>query len=354
MQPERIVVAQLAFIGDMVFTTPLLAALRELYPGARITVVGRPSALGVLEDHPCVDATVAYDKERSDAGAGGLFRLGRAVRRERPDLFLGVSRSARTAALAWLSGARLRVGFREPGRRLAYDLLVDRRDAETRLTERPLLLLGPLPGAGPEAARPRRLNLVVRPDRRRAACERLEEAGWQGERLVFVAPGAHYATKRWTEEHVAGFLDLVLARGEFRPVLTGGPEESALIERLLAGRPGVIDDRGGGLSMLAAELTLASAFVGGDSGPTHIARAVGTPAIAIHGPTPADAVHDAGPYHVVSRGLDCQPCSTSGDDECPLGHHRCMREILPEQVYEALRRHAGDPAGQPGAAGPAS
>ena len=105
IQPDSIVVAQLAFIGDMVFSTPLLAALRERFPAARIAVVGRPSALGVLADHPCVDAVVPYDKDSADRGLGGLWRVGRALRSARPDLFLGVSRSTRTALLARLSGA---------------------------------------------------------------------------------------------------------------------------------------------------------------------------------------------------------------------------------------------------------
>jgi heptosyltransferase-2 len=330
--PASIVVGQLAFIGDMVFATPLLDALRERWPSATIVVVGRPPALEVLADHPAVDRRVPYDKRGRHRGARGLLGLAGQLRDLRPDWFLAVSRSARTALLARLSGAALRIGFEGPARRLAYHRVVPRLDEQTTFTERPNRLLLGL-GLAP-AARP--MHLEVGEARREEARRRLEEAGWRGEPLLAIAPGAHYATKCWPEEHVAGLLDRLADRGDLRPALVGGPGEHALIGRLLDGRPGVLDRRGLGVGDMAAEITLARAFLGGDSGPSHIARALGVPTLVLHGPTPHEPLWDGRPYHYLSRGLDCQPCSASGDPECPLGHHRCMREITPDQVLARL------------------
>jgi heptosyltransferase-2 len=337
--PGSIVVAQLAFIGDMVFTTPLLDALVERWPSAEITVVGRGAALEVLAADPRVAVRLAYDKSGTDRGAGGLLRVADAVRARRPALFLGVSRSARTSLLARRSGAAVRVGFVGPGQGLAYHHLVPRGDVSRNFPARPLALLEPLVGA----VAPRALRLVVDAGRRREAAERLAAAGWRGERLLAVAPGAHYATKRWPVERFAALLALARDRGAFRPALYGGPAEAPLLDALRAAYPDALDRRTAGIGGLVAELTHATAFVGNDSGPTHIARALGVPAIALHGPTDPDALRDANPYHALALGLPCQPCSPSGDPQCPLDHHACLRALSEEAVWTELAQLAAAP-----------
>lgn len=334
--PRTIVVAQLAFIGDMVFSTPLLRALVQRWPEAFLVVVGRPGAVEVLEDFPGLGERIAYDKEGSDAGPGGIWRLSRVLRGLRPDWFLGVSRSGRTALLGLLSGSSLRAGFSGGWRSWAYTHPIPRDDAERTFPERPLALLEALGFP----ANPQPLELGVSMPRRKAAGEALRQAGWQGEPLLAIAPGAHFPTKRWPERHVARFLDLVLGGGLFRPALYGGPEEEALIDRLLSGRPQVLDRRGIGIRGVAAELTWAAAFVGGDSGPAHIARALGTPAVILHGPTDPRPLADSRPYPGISLGLPCQPCSPRGHEVCPLGHHACLEEMGPERVLGVLLERA--------------
>lgn len=338
--PGSIVVAQLAFIGDMVFTTPLLDALAGLWPSAEIAVVGRTAALEVLDGDPRVAARLAYDKAGTDRGPGGLLRVAGQVRARNPALFLGVSRSARTSLLARRSGAAVRAGFAGPGQGLAYTHLVARGDASRTFPARPLALLEPL--VGPVAPRP--LRLVVDEARRREAGEWLAAAGWRGERLLAVAPGAHYATKRWPVERFAALLALARAGGGFRPVLYGGPAEAPLLDALRAASPGALDRRDAGIAGLVAELTHAAAFVGNDSGPTHIARALGVPAIALHGPTDPDAPRDGNPYHAMALGLPCQPCSPSGGATCPLVHHACLVALPEQAVWAELARVAPGPS----------
>ncbi|RMF74005.1 MAG: glycosyltransferase family 9 protein [Acidobacteria bacterium] len=333
---RRVVVLQLAFIGDMVFTTAMLDALREHWPGARITVVGRPVALEVLDEHPAVDDVVPYDKQRADRGLRGLLRVARAIRARRPEVLFGVSRSARTTALAALSGAPLRIGFDGPGQRLVYGRTVPRADADRTFVERPLGLLA---AAGIEP-RPRPARLVVGDRRRAQARARLAAAGWDGRPLVAIAPGANYATKRWPERHVATLLDGLLAGGRLRPALYGGPAERELIARLSAARPGVLDRGDLGLADAMAEISIASVFVGGDTGPLQIARALGVPAVLLAGPTDPSRLSDGRPLEVLTLGLDCQPCSAGGDDRCPLGHHRCLEDLAPDRVLEAVVRVA--------------
>ncbi len=334
--PRSIVVAQLAFIGDMVFATPLVSRLRESFPRATLAVVGRPAAVDVLAADPRVDVLVPYDKDRRDRGLAGLVRTARKVRRLRPDLFLGVSRSFRTTLLAALSGAPVRVGFRGRGARVGYRLTVPRDPADP-FPRRPLALLDPL--GIPRGEPP--MELQLRPGALGAARRALREAGWRGEPVAALAPGAHYATKRWPAAHWESLLDRLLSEGRFRPALYGGPAEDRLIARLLAGRSGVLDRRGIGIRGVVGELALAAVFAGGDSGPAHIARAVGTPVVVLHGPTDPGPL-DWGPgCRVLTVDLACRPCSPHGDAACPEGHHRCLLDITPERVHAAIRDAAG-------------
>ena len=330
--PRSIVVAQLAFIGDMVFATPLLARLAETWPGAEIAVVGRPAALEVLADEPRVAARIPYDKDHGHRGVGGLLRVARQVRRLRPGLFVGVTRSTRTALLAALSGAAVRVGFAGPGARLGYHRVVV-RDQGLPFPARPLALLDPLGIPRGEA----RMRLSVSDTAREEARQRLRAAGWRGEPLLAIAPGAHWATKRWPPSHWGRLLDLVLADGALRPALYGGPAEESLVGQLLADRPGVLDRRGAGIRGVVRELSLAAAFAGGDSGPAHIARALGTPAVVLHGPTDPEPLAYGPGTRVLTVDVSCRPCSPHGDPACPLGHHRCLVDLEPERVFAAIR-----------------
>ena len=333
--PSRIAMAQLAFIGDMVFATPLLAEIHERWPNASVLVAGRPAALEILEDHPAKPMLLPYDKDVNDRGITGLCRVATRLRAFQSDLFIGVSRSVRTMMLARLSGAAVRIGFRGSCRHVAYTHTVPRNDALLNLPARPLQLLRPF-GIEP-AVRP--LQVAVHAEKIREGAQRLLSAGWKREPLIAIAPGAHFATKRWPERHVGTLLDLIATRTAWRTALYGGPAESHLIDRLLAGRPHVIDRRGVGIRGLVSELPHASLFVGGDSGPAHLARALGVRTLVLHGPTDPGPLGDGRPYHALCLRLSCQPCSTSGDAVCPLGHHQCLQEMAPEFVLqEAIRR----------------
>lgn len=103
-------------------------------------------------------------------------------------------------------------------------------------------------------------------------------------------------------------------------------------------------DRGDvGIRGLVSELPHASLFNGGDSGPAHLARALGIRTLVLNGPTDSHPLRDGRPYHALSLHLSCQPCSTSDDAACPLGHHRCLQDMSPEYVLnEAIRQFNTD------------
>ena len=156
--------------------------------------------------------------------------------------------------------------------------------------------------------------------------------------IVAVAPGARWATKRWPAERFAAVAD-ALARDGHRIVLCGGPpDRDAFAAFRAAARSKVAADLSFlPLDALAAALARVRLLVACDSGPVHLATAVGTPVLAIFGPTSATRWGPPAPGRALSLSLACAPCSNHGGDYCPEGHHRCLRDLAPEAVLAASR-----------------
>jgi heptosyltransferase-2 len=195
-----------------------------------------------------------------------------------------------------------------------------------------------------EAAR----QLDVRPDGGPpefflGAAARERVARWLAERhlenapLAALAPGAAHATKRWPIPHWQALAERLRGEG-YRLVVLGGPEDRGAAQQL-----GPLADSAAGeftLQETGACLARAKVLVSGDTGVMHMATGVGTPVVALFGPT----VRAFGffPYQaratVLEQDLSCRPCSTMGTARCPLGHHRCLVDILPDQVAAAVER----------------
>ena len=164
----------------------------------------------------------------------------------------------------------------------------------------------------------------------------------QGRPLITVAPGAAHATKRWPLSHWKTLIRRLTGDG-FQVIIVGGPDDTELEAELLAESFDGIASAVGRFSLqgTGALLQRSAALVSGDTGVMHMATAVGTPVVALFGPT----VKEFGffPYTanatVLELDLSCRPCSSKGTPRCPLGHHHCLVDIGPETVLEAVREH---------------
>ncbi|MGH7570017.1 MAG: glycosyltransferase family 9 protein, partial [Gemmatimonadales bacterium] len=157
--------------------------------------------------------------------------------------------------------------------------------------------------------------------------------------VAVLAPGAAHATKRWPVAHWIGLADRLRAAG-YRLVVVGGPADRGVAQQLAD------DDRAASaagefsLQETGAVIARARVLVSGDTGVMHMATGVGTPVVALFGPT----VEQFGffPYRAravaLERPLDCRPCSALGSARCPLGHHRCLVDITPAAVALAVER----------------
>jgi len=318
-------VIQTAFLGDVVLTTGLLSLLASRF--GPVDVVTTPAARPLVETHPAVRRAIAWDKRGADRGVRGLWRLARGLMRERYARAYLPHRSLRSAALALLAEIPERIGFSGSAVAVMYTRHVVRPD-DGHEAER-LLRLGE-PGAGTRAE----VGLGLTEADRREAGEWLREHGVPNG-FVALAPGSIWATKRWP-------YYAELARALDRPlVIVGGAEDRELGQVVAAEAPGRAWLAAGELPLRASAALLerAALLITNDSAPLHLASAVGTPVVAIFGPTvPAFGFGPRGPRDriVEHPALACRPCSSHGPRVCPLLHHKCMKEVAVERVLEAV------------------
>jgi lipopolysaccharide heptosyltransferase II len=330
--PPNILAVRFSSIGDVLLTTPLLRAIRQRHRAARVTVLTKQSYVPLLSHNPHLDRVIGLTADQR------LSTLAAELRAARFTHHLDLHDNLRSRMLRALVPGRWAT---YPKHRLARALLIYTKRNRYRdrrpVAERYFSAAGDLdviPDGGPP-------ELHLAPESLRKVGDWMAAAGLARERpLIAVAPGAAHATKRWPAEHWRMLLRRMGEAG-LDAVIVGGPEDALLGATLADGEYRVKNAAGlFGLQETGAVLQRAAALISSDTGVMHMATGVGTPAVALFGPT----VKAFGffPYtpraEVVELGLSCRPCSSKGSSRCPLGHHRCMVEIGPEAVYAALRR----------------
>ncbi len=319
--PSPTLVIQTAFLGDVVLTIPLLQALAAEH--GPVDVVTTPGAASLIETHPSVRRVVRWDKNGKDGP--GAWGLGRQLRAEGYARVYLPHRSVRSALLAWRTGAPERVGFADAPAlaRLLYTTAYP-RPVHQHESVRLLALLGDTVAGGD-------WRMVTTPEDDAKATSWLRERG-VADGFVALAPGSIWGTKRWPYyPELARLLDRQV-------VVIGGPEDAHLGEAIVQVAPKAKSAVGAlSLRQSAALIRRAALLVTNDSAPLHLATAVGTPILAIFGPTvPAFGYGPIRPGDQVAElTTDCRPCSLHGPQVCPLGHHKCMRDQSPERVHQA-------------------
>jgi heptosyltransferase-2 len=331
--PPNILIVRFSSIGDILLTTPLLRALRQRHPAARITILTKQAYTPLLSDNPRLNEVIGLEAGGSLASLASLLRAASYTHH------LDLHGNLRSLALRALVPARWS-GY--PKHRLARALLIRNKRNYYRDWR-------PVPERYFRAAR----GLDVTPDggppefflgsaAEQQATAWLATTGLPSKRtLIAIAPGAAHATKRWPPEHWQTLLSRIVADG-FSVILVGGPDDAQLGAALTRSAPPGVANAAGilGLQETGALLRRAAALVSGDTGVMHMATGVGTPVVALFGPT----VKAFGffPYTaratVVELELPCRPCSKQGGSRCPLGHHRCLVDLEPDRVYDAVRR----------------
>ena len=339
---RRILCVRLDSVGDVLMTTPALRALRESEPGRRLTLL--TSSSGALAGRlvPVVDDVVVYDapwmkatpaRASSEADHDLIARL-RARRFDAAVVFTVFSQDPLPAALlCHLADVPLRAAH---ARDKPYGLLTDwTPDPEPvggirHEVRRQLDLVAGLGATTTDE----RLCLAV-PDAARASVDaRLARLGLDGDAWVAVHPGAMAPSRRYPEESFAAALRVLGRRRGVRAVVTGSGDERDVAERVRAGAgPGAVSLAGElDLAELAALLERAPVLVSNNTGPVHVAAAVGTPVVDVYALTNPQHTPWGVPARVLSHDVPCRWCHSS---VCLTGHHDCVRKVAPEDVARA-------------------
>lgn len=325
--PPKILIVRYSALGDVVLATSVLDPLLERFPGAEVEWVTDPLYAPLLEGLPGVRAVHRLDR----GGAGPALAL-RERLRARFDLAIDLQHKVRSAIVSGAAAPR-RLTFRRRTARGAVLALVgaDRPLVRAHATQLYAEALAPL---GVE--RPGRMRVSLSATARALAADAL---GAPARPLVALAPGARWATKRWPAERFAAVAEALAADGA-RLVLAGGPGDrdafQAVRSHLRA--PVHADLSPLPVDALAAALARVQLLVACDSGPVHLAAAVGTPALVLFGPTSPARWGPPPPGRALSLGLACAPCSNHGGELCPEGHHRCLADLGADAVLAAARQ----------------
>ncbi|MBI1921519.1 MAG: putative lipopolysaccharide heptosyltransferase III [Geobacter sp.] len=367
---RNILVIKLRHIGDVLLTAPVFRALRETFPEARITALVNKGTEEVLAGHSCIDEIISYD--RGIKNCGGLrkfsaeFGFLRDIRARRFDMTVDLTSGDRPAIISFASGARFRIAA-DPkkggmfGKRHLYThraILDGSRHTVLQNLDvvRPFGIVTDNPAVDffiPKAARESVRRL-------------LDDNGIDsGDKVVHVHPTSRWLFKCWNDAAMADVIRWLLESG-VKVVVTSSPDrkEMAKAEQVLSLVPShraMVTLLGKTtIKELAAISERADLFFGVDSAPMHIAAAVGTPVVALFGPSGAfhwgpwdneairqwgqrnpyqnrNGVQSFGKHTVLQRGWECIPCGKDGCDGSKVS--RCLEEMTVDEVIEILKEH---------------
>jgi lipopolysaccharide heptosyltransferase II len=347
----KILLVRLRLIGDVVLTTPLLRALRHHYPGAQLTYLVEPAAAPILRGNPHIDDLVLVPRRHGLGRLRDDVSIALRLRRQRFDIAIDLHGGPRAAWFTWASGAPTRIGYNIQGRSWMYSYVVPRTadNAPRHSVANQWDLLEPL---GIESADRARHPVEMVEDMYAAAAveRRLRDAGIGASHpLIVIHVSAGNPFRRWPRESFEALV-VALARRDpaRRIILTSGPSDAHAAKAIAdAARatlgtlaPAVPDLGEFDLAELHALTGRAAVYIGGDSGPLHVAATTRTPIVALLGPTlPERSMPWRDPRwfsEAVDAGaLECRPCRQR---TCAPGDFRCLTRITPDRVAAAAER----------------
>lgn len=328
----KILILRFSSLGDLILMTPLIRALREELPESEIHVACKAKYVDIFTENRYINRVYMLHGRGFPAFLRMLMRL----RGERYDIVIDAHNVPRSRVLFHFLPAARKITIEKDhtkkllligGKVNLYNAIVSQSSRYLKLAKQLGL---------EERNLPTELSIPVSAEER--VGELLMGAGIAWKPIVALAPGSRWETKRWPAAHFTELIAALSDRG-IGTVLIGGEEETALNAGIAAQCPSTFDLTGS-LSILetGAALKRCDCLVTNDSAPLHIAEAVGTPVVAIFGPT----VREFGYYPRLPKSvavdveLDCRPCSRNGSRPCVLGTKECLESIPSSRVLAEI------------------
>ncbi len=333
---SRILVFSVNWLGDAVFTSPFIRSIKKRYPGCHLTCIIPPRCKEVLQGNPHVDTVLLYDEKGAEKSLFGKLRFAFALRKGSFDVVFVLHRSFTKALIAFIAGIRERVGYDTKRRGLLLTRGIKEPSEDIHRVE---YYLG-LAGAVQADVSNRDYEFMVGEKDLRDASRIMADSGVRdGKAIVVLNPGGNWWPKRWPTDHFAKLADRFIDTYGVTVVITGSEKDRVLAGRIVEKMRNRAVSLCGKTSIgsLAAVFRKAQLVISGDSGPMHIAVAVGANVVALFGPTsPAiTGPYGRGNYTVIRTKVNCPiPCY---DKRCTK--NRCMESISPDEVFETSRRY---------------
>ena len=335
---KRILIVNVNWIGDTLFSTPFIRAVRDSYPDAYIACLVHPRCKEMLELSPRLNEIIIYDEEGEHRSLFGKLKLAISLRKKKFDTAFLLHRSFTKAFLMLLAGIKDRVGYPTKRRSLVLTKVAEEPLEELHKVEY-FLNIARSSGIKPKS---KSYEFFIDDSHKKFIASLLRESGIaDGDTVVAICPGGNWDPKRWPKENFAKLADILAKECSVKIVISGAKKDVKLAEEVsgMMSAAQVITAGKTNLKQLGALLARADLVIANDSGPMHLAVAMKAKTIALFGPTsPAiTGPYGEGNYRVISKNKECEvPCY---DFTCK--DNRCMAAIKVEDVLREAREMLG-------------
>ncbi len=343
MKPyKNILIVRTDRIGDVVLTTPAIEAVRSAFPAARISILVTPETRQIVDGNPSLNEVLIDDKKGVHKGLG-FFSLIAILRRKKFDLAIIFHTKKRANLLCFLAGIPARIGYKNDkfGFLLTQPIADTRSQGSKHEAQYCLDLLESIGVHADNLKSNLKLSIPVKEESQKWAATFLRENNIkESDRFVVIHPGASCVSKRWPAENFSKVVKKLAQSGN-KVFLIGGEETKNISAQILKNAPNAASDLSGSLSLsqLAALLAKSQLLISNDSGPVHMAAAVGAPVISIFGRnqaglSPARWKPLGARDIVLHKEVGCNICLAHN---CVVGFE-CLKAITPEEVLEAVEK----------------
>lgn len=338
----KILLVQTSFLGDTILSTPLIAAIKKLYPQSELWMMTTAQSRDLVANDPLLSGVIVFDKAGKDRGLAGLWRKAREIRGHDFAAVYSLHRSYRTSLLLWLARIPLRIGFVQSKLSFLYNRRVERESGVHEVLRNLSLLKfeGGSRAGGECLEDVFDAELRLFPDPKIEVERKIPEL--TSARRAVIVPGSVWKTKRWKQEGYSEVAQYLAGLG-MQVVLLGAPSESEIC-RAVASQSGALNLVGRtSLAESIAVMKNAEIVVCNDSMSLHMASALKIPNVSIFCAT--SPKFGFGPWRnkalVVEKvGLSCKPCRRHGGNRCPTGTEACMRDLPSSEVIAAIGKLA--------------
>lgn len=337
---KRILIVEVNWLGDVLFSTPFIKAVREKFKDAYIACMVVPRCREILEYNPRIDEIIIYDEKGKHRSIWGKLRFILSLRKKRFDLAILLHRSFTRTLLTYLSGIKDRAGYTTEKRRILLTHPVEPLDTPLHKVEYFLKIAESL---GCDTSL-KSYEFFISDREKKYIEEELSKSGVKKEDLlVVINPGGNWLPKRWPEENFARLSDFLVTKYGAKVVISGGKLDIEIAIRIKKSmrKPSAIFSGKTNLKELGALMERANFVISGDSGPMHIAIARGSCVIALFGPTSLRLTgpYGNGNYRIIQKDVGCEiPCY-----DLTCSDYKCMEAITVDdvtRVFEDMYKNA--------------